>query len=186
MRFVFIAIPAMLIWGSAAAEGWQEYIYADYQFAISFPESPKMDAGRFELSGAASVPARIYSVTMPDGNFRVVIADFTDRPESENAIIKAAEDALKRDGTVKIELPARVQAVFGRQLSVAGRDGSHTSAAVFVYQHRLYEIAGTASPAAAQTGSSDAIRFQQSLRFTGNTAGFFGVNLIFGALRRLL
>jgi hypothetical protein len=186
MRFAVIAIPAMLFWGSSAfAEGWQEYIYGDYQFAISFPESPKIEAGRFDLSGGASVPARIYSVTSPDGDYRVVIADFTNRPESETAIITAAEDALKRNGTVKVELPARVQAVFGRQLSVAGRDGSHTSAAVFVFQHHLYEIVGTASPAAAQAGSSDAIRFQQSLRFTGNTAGFLGLNLLFGALRRL-
>jgi hypothetical protein len=122
---------------------------------------------------------------MADGEYRVVIADFTNRPESDSAMINAAEEALKRNGTVKVELPARVQAVFGRQLSVAGNDGSHTSAALLVYQKRLYEIIGTASPAAAQAGSSDAIRFQQSLRFTGNTMGFLGINLILGALRRL-
>ena len=185
MRFALIAIPAMLVCGSAFAEGWQEYIYADYQFAVSFPDTPKIEAGRFDLPGGASVPARIYSVTLPDGDYRVVIADFTNRPESEAAIINAAEDALKRNGAVKVELPARVQAVFGRQLSVAGRDGSHTSAVVLMFQHRMYEIAGTVSPAAAQAGSSDAIRFQQSLRFTGSTMGFLGVNLLFGVLRRL-
>ena len=65
MRFAFIAIPAMLVCGSAAAEGWQEYIYADYQFAISFPESPKIDAGRFEFPGAASVPRKTASEEIP-------------------------------------------------------------------------------------------------------------------------
>jgi hypothetical protein len=185
MRFALIVIPALLISGTAFAEGWQEYVYGDYQFAVSFPQDPKIEEGHFDLPGGATVPARIYSVTMADGEYRVVIADFTNRPESDSAMINAAEEALKRNGTVKVELPARVQAVFGRQLSVAGNDGSHTSAALLVYQKRLYEIVGTASPAAAQAGSSDAIRFQQSLRFTGNTMGFLGINLILGALRRL-
>ena len=63
MRFALIAIPAMLVCGSAFAEGWQEYVYADYQFAVSFPDAPKIETGRFDLPGGASVPARIYSAT---------------------------------------------------------------------------------------------------------------------------
>jgi hypothetical protein len=183
--FAFAVISAWLFCGSAAAESWQEYVYGDYGFAVSFPDAPKIESGGFQLPDGSNVPARIYSVTKPDGDFRVVIADFANRPESDNAIIDAAETTLKRNGAVKIELPARVQAVFGRQLSLAGRDGSHISAALFVYEHRLYQITGTAAPPAAIAGSSDAIRFQQSLRFTGNTAGFFGLNLLFGALRQL-
>src|SRR5437868_15426426 len=120
MRLAMIALPALLLSASAFAESWQEYIYADYAFAISFPQNPKIEAGRFELPGGASVPARIYSLSVPDGNYRVVIADFSNRPETENAIIAAAENSLKHNGIVKVELPARVQAVFGRQLSVAG------------------------------------------------------------------
>ena len=185
MRLVIAAIPLLLFCGAAFAEGWQEYVYADYGFAVSFPEAPKTESGRFQLPGGSVVPATIYSVTEPDGDYRVTIADFTNRPEGENSILGSAETNLKRNATVKVEMPARVQAVFGRQLSLAGRDGSHISVALFVYQHRLYQIAGTAFPAAALAGSSDAIRFQQSLRFTGNTAGFLGLNLLFGALRQL-
>ena len=183
--FASAAIPVLLFCAGASAAGWQEYVYGDYGFAVSFPQAPKIEAGGFQLPDGSNVPARIYSVTQPEGDFRVVIADFANRPESENTIIDAAEATLKRNGVVKIELPARVQAVFGRQLSLAGRDGSHVSAALFVYEHRLYQITGTAAPAAAMAGSSDAIRFQQSLRFTGNTAGFLGLNLLFGALRQL-
>ena len=171
--------------GSAAADTWQEYVYGDYGFAVSFPKEPSVESGSFQLPGGANVPARIYSVKQPDGDYRVMIADFSNRPESDNTIIDGAETMLKQHGDVKVELPARVQAVFGRQLSLNQRDGSHISAALFVYQHRLYQITGTSAPAAALAGSSDAIRFQQSLRFTGNTAGFFGLNFLFGALRQL-
>ncbi len=180
-----LALPVLLICSGAAAATWQEYVYSDYGFAVSFPQSPKTGSGRFALPDGSSVPAVIYSVTDADGDYRVTIADFTKRPENERSIIDAAEANLKRDADVKIELPARVQAVFGRQLSLAGHDGSHISAAVFVYQRRLYEVTGTASAPAAQAGSSEAIRFQQSLRFTRNTGGFLGLNLLLGVLRQL-
>ncbi len=180
-----LAIPALLVCGGASAASWQEYVYANYGFAVSFPQPPKTGSGRFQLPDGASVPAVVWSVTEPDGDYRVTIADLTRRSESERGIIDGVEATLKRDADVKVELPARVQAVFGRQISLAGHDGSHISAAVFVYQHRLYEITGTASAAAAQAGSSDAIRFQQSLRFTGNTGGFLGLNLLLGVLRQL-
>lgn len=185
LLFPSALLSGLLLWGSASAQGWQEYVYGDYGFAVSFPDTPKIESGRYQLPDGTSVPARIYSVTDPAGDYRVVIANFANRPEGENAIIDAAETNLKRNGEVRVEMGARVQAVFGRQLSLAGHDGSHVSAALFVYQHQLYQIAGTAAPAAARAGSSDVIRFQQSLRFTGNTAGFLGVNLLLGALRRL-
>jgi hypothetical protein len=185
MRLMIAAIPALLVCGPAFAQGWQEYVNAQYAFAVSFPEAPKTESGRFQLLDGAVVPTTTYAVTDADGDYRVTIADFTNRPEGENSILDNAEAALKRSATVKVEMPARVQAVFGRQLSLAGQDGSHISAALFVYQHRLYQITGTAFPAAAQAGSSDAIRFQQSLRFTGNTAGFLGLNLLLGALHQL-
>lgn len=184
VRTSVLAVCATLICGGAAAETWQEYVYGQYGFAVSFPGTPKSENLQYRLPDGSSVPARVYSVTQADGDYRVTIADFSSRPESENTILDDAEINLKRTGNVKVELPARVQAVFGRQLSLNLRDGSHISAALFIYQHRLYQIAATASPPAAMAGSSDAIRFQQSLRFTGNTAGFLGLNFLFGALRR--
>lgn len=185
MRLVVAALLGLCFCGSAAADTWQEYVYGDYGFAVSFPQAPMVESGSFPLPGGLNVPARIYAVTQPDGDYRVTIADFSNRPESDNTIINDAESILKQHGEVRVELPARVQAVFGRQLSLNQRDGSHISAALFVYRHRLYQVTGTSTPAAALAGSSDAIRFQQSLRFTGNTAGFFGLNFLLGALRQL-
>src|SRR5579863_2982245 len=96
-----VAVLAGLVFcGGASAGSWQEYVYADYGFAISFPDAPKIQGGRFPLPDGSQVPARIYSVTQPDGDYRVVIADFANRPESENTIIDTAEAGLKRNGEV--------------------------------------------------------------------------------------
>jgi hypothetical protein len=53
----------------------------------------------------------------------------------------------------------------GRQLSIVGPDGSHSSAAVFFHKGRLYQIEGKALT--GNEAASYAIRFQQSLVFTG-------------------
>jgi hypothetical protein len=95
---------------------------------------------------------------------------------------------LTQDMEVKLDIPARVNRVFGRQLSLLGKDGSRSSVALFYYQHRLYQIQGTVLPANADSSSGEAIRFQQSLRFTNNASRLFnndvarllGLDRVFG------
>ena len=53
--------------------------------------------------------------------------------------------------------------MFGRNLSIVGADGSHSTVAVFFYMGRLYEIEGTAL---GDDANSDVVRFTQSLVFT--------------------
>ena len=53
--------------------------------------------------------------------------------------------------------------MFGRNLSVLGTDGSHSTVAVFFYMGRLYEIEGTTL---GNDANADVIRFTQSLVFT--------------------
>ena len=72
-------------------------------------------------------------------------------------------------GEIKLDIPHRISRVYGRQLSIAGRDGSHASIALFYHQKRLYQIQGLALPS-GEDGTADAIRFQQSLIFTTNAA----------------
>ena len=56
--------------------------------------------------------------------------------------------------------------VFGHQLSIAERDGSRVAVALFAYRGRLYQIEGKSLPA-GKDATADAIRFVQSLIFTG-------------------
>jgi len=172
LRLGSLIVCALLVAGSAAAQEWREYIYSDYGFAIHFPADPKIETGIYRLADGSSVPARIYSLSESGGVYTVTIADFTQSPLAEKAVIDQAVESLTRDGEAKVDLPARVQFVYGRQLSINGRDGSHTSVALFYHERRLYQIKGTVLATAADAGASDAIRFQQSLRFT--EGGGFG------------
>ncbi|MCL2428582.1 MAG: hypothetical protein FWD12_05055, partial [Alphaproteobacteria bacterium] len=65
----------------------------------------------------------------------------------------------------KVNIPHRINRVFGRQLSILQGDGSRTSAALFDYDGRLYQIEGKSLPGGNAT--ADVIRFVQSLAFTG-------------------
>jgi hypothetical protein len=68
-------------------------------------------------------------------------------------------------GEIKVNIPHRIDSVYGRQLSVFGADGSRATVALFDDKGRLYQIEGRALPGAGDAGI-DTLRFQQSLVFT--------------------
>ena len=43
----------------------------------------------------------------------------------ESAVIDNAVKTLAQGGDIKLDIPARVARVYGRQLSIAGADGTH-------------------------------------------------------------
>jgi hypothetical protein len=64
---------------------------------------------------------------------------------------------------VKINIPHRVDQVYGRQLSLLGADGSRAMVALFDDKERLYRVEAKVLPGGSDV---DMIRFQQSLIFT--------------------
>ena len=84
---------------------------------------------------------------------------------AESAVIDHAINMMSEGGEVKVNLPHRVDRVYGRQLSIVGRDGTRSMAALFDYNGRLYQIEGKAL-LAENDATADALRFVQSLIFT--------------------
>ncbi|HEY2231743.1 MAG TPA: hypothetical protein VGI22_29185 [Xanthobacteraceae bacterium] len=169
MRLIAFTLAAFAAGGlatsaPAAAQSWKEYAYPDYAFAVSFPAEPKIEITTYQAADGRAVPARVYSVTQPGGIFTMTIADLTETGLEETAVIEHAIQTLSGAGEIKLNIPARVSRVFGRQLSVLGTDGSRSSLALFYVKGRLYQIEGKSLPPGNAT--SDAIRFQQSLIFT--------------------
>jgi hypothetical protein len=152
---------------AAAADKWREYGYLENAFAIQFPAEPRITEGTYKTTIIA-VSARIYSLEQDSRRYTVTVADFSKTNFSEPTIIELAIEQLKTDGDVKVDIPHRVNEHFGRQLSIAGKNGSRSLVALFYYQRRLYEIKGTILPTDEDVDSSDGARFQQSLRFTNN------------------
>jgi hypothetical protein len=113
----------------------------------------------------------LYSVRQGADIFSVAIVDLSRASVDETNALDSAINLLRETGEIRLDIPARVSRHRGRQLSIAGKDGSHSVVAIFFADHRLYQIQGTVLPESDDPSSGDAIRFQQSLRFTGDNRG---------------
>jgi hypothetical protein len=169
---LFTLIPVTFITATlamtdaAAAQNWQEYSYPDYSFRVSFPAEPQIEATTYQITGDRTAVAHVYAVYGKDAVFKVTVAELGDPAPEETAVIDHAITTLSAGGEVKVNIPHRINRVFGRQLSILQRDGGRTSVALFDYNGRFYQIEST-SLAGANDATAEAIRFVQSLIFTG-------------------
>jgi hypothetical protein len=166
MRLIACMLALLAAGGPAAAQSWKEYSYPDYAFTVSFPAQPRIETTTYPAAEGRAVPARVYSVAQGNGVFKMTIADLSDNAMAESQVIDHAIATLSQGGEIKVDIPARVGRVFGRQLSIRAADGSRSSVALFYHEGRLYQIEGKSLPTGNAT--ADAIRFQQSLIFTDN------------------
>jgi hypothetical protein len=154
---------------SAEAQSWREYRYAG--FAIRFPAEPKIENGTYATAEGTSVAALIYSVEQDGAFYKVTVADMSRARRSEAQAVGEAISGLAGSGEVVVDIPHRVNGILGRQLSVAGHDGSRSTVALFYRNRRLYLVEGTIRPTQDDPMSSEGARFQQSLRFINPIAG---------------
>jgi hypothetical protein len=186
MRLIPLVVAALVACATAAvaqSQGWKEYTYPQYSFGLSFPEEPKIETKPYQTADGSPADARIYSVARGNSEFVMTVVELSDKKTDEKTVIDHAIKSLAGDGEVKLDITHRISAVYGRQLSIAGRDGTHSSVAVFYYQKRLYQIAGIAHP--GENATADAIRFQQSLIFTNNAANRTPLEPVFQVFGRV-
>jgi hypothetical protein len=163
MRLI-VCLFAMIVAGTAAeAQGWQEYPYPTYSFGVSFPTEPKIETTTYPGPDGRTAQAHIFSVTQDDAVFKMTVVELPGM--EEKAVIDHAIKTLAQGGDIRLDIPARVARVYGRQLSIASADGTRSSDAIFYHLGRLYQIEGKALSGNEAPGY--AIRFQQSLIFTG-------------------
>jgi hypothetical protein len=154
----------------ASAQGWQEYRDPEMGFAASFPGAPAVTDTVYKVTDGASVGARLYSLRQGSSEFRIIVADFSTSLLQDDSAIAQAVKTLSATGQVTVDIDARVNQNYGRQLSINLPDGSREVLAVFFVNKRLYQIEGITHPGDA-SNSSDAVRFQQSLNFLGGYGG---------------
>jgi hypothetical protein len=166
MRLI-VFIAAMVVGlGPAVAQSWREYSYPDQFFTVAFPADPQTETTTYYVADNRSVEAHVYSVRQDNTLFKVTVAELADTGLEESAVIDHAIKMMSESGEVKVNIPHRVNRVYGRQLSIVGADGMRSMVALFDYNGRLYQIEGNALPT-GNDGTADAIRFVQSLIFTG-------------------
>jgi len=166
MRLIVFTFAVFVGGGPAAAQNWQDYSYPEYSFTVAFPADPRIETTTYQVADDRSVEAHVYSVRQDNSVLKVTVAELADTGLEESAVIDHAIKALSEDGEVKVNIPHRINRVYGRQLSILGADRSRSTVAVFDYNGRLYQIEGK-SLSTGNDATADAIRFAQSLVFTG-------------------
>src|SRR5262249_38295362 len=162
MRIIALAAAAFVVSGPAASQSWEEYSYPEYAFSVTFPANPKIETTTYEVADGRSVPARVYSTRQEKNQFKMTIADLANTGLDEKAVIDHAIRTLSQGATVRVNVPARIYQVYGRQLTVEGADGSRSMVAMFDIMGRLYQIEAKGVPGGKGFGLTG---FQQSLGF---------------------
>jgi hypothetical protein len=167
MRSIAFVLATFVASAPAAAQGWEEYSYPDYAFSVAFPANPQVDTTTYQIADNRWVPARIYSVRQANVVFSMIVAELKGTNFDENAVVDHAIKMLSQNATVRLNIPARIYRVYGRQLTVEGADGSRSMVQLFDHNGRLYQIEAKALPGQnVSNPQSDVVRFHQSLDFT--------------------
>jgi len=162
MRLIAFVLAAFVVSSPAAAQSWKEYNDPTRDFTVLFPTDPQVQNTNFEVADGKRAPARVYMSRANNGIFTVTVADLANANLDEKTVIDHAVKQLSAGNEVKVDFPHRIYSVYGRQLSLAGRDGSRSTVAVFDTNGRLYQIEAKVLPGG---NDIDLIRFQQSLVF---------------------
>jgi len=159
---------------AADAQEWQAYPYPEAGFAIQFPAPPTVEKTTFRTSAGASLPMTRYTVRQDRIVYTLSVVDFSTTNADATSTIAETEKSLGTSGKVTVAIDARVNRAYGRELSISGTDGSRSTVAIFFVNKHLYTLVGKSLPPNAIEKSGDAIRFQESLQFTGDNAGAGG------------
>jgi hypothetical protein len=167
MRSIPLILAAFVVSSPAAAQSWEEYSYPKYAFAVTFPAKPQVEQTTYQVNDNRLVPAQVYSVRQGDLIFKMTVAELAGTNLEESAIIDHAIKTLSHSATVRLNIPARIYQVYGRQLTVEGADSSRSMVQLFDYKDRFYQIEAKALPSENVSSShADVVRFHQSLTFT--------------------
>ena len=162
MRSIPFILGAFAFSAPAVAQSWEEYSYPEYAISVAFPTNPKIETTTYEVADGRSVAARVYSARQGKGEFKMTVADLGNTGLDEKAVIDHAVKRLSKIGTVRVNVPARIYQVYGRQLTVEGADGSRSMVAMFDIMGYLYQIEAKVLPGGNEF---ELTRFQQSLVF---------------------
>ena len=124
-----------------------------------------MDSAKYRTTAGLEVPAQRYWIQDGPVVYSVTTADFSGTALEKDALIADGVKAFGQQGEVLVDVEARINAEYGRELSVRRKDGGHDIVAVFFFDQHLYVLNGRAFPPDPGAATANLIRFQQSLNF---------------------
>jgi hypothetical protein len=159
-----LACAAWLSW-AAPALAWDIFTFPDAKFAAQFPTEPQVGPARYRTTTGLEAPAQRWWAKEGNVAYSVTLVDFSGTALDKDTAIADAVKAFGQDGEVLVDVEARINAEWGRELSVNRRDGGHDIVAIFFFDDHLYVLNGRAAPPDPRAATANLIRFQQSLNF---------------------
>lgn len=150
---------------AAPAFAWDIFSYPEAKFAAQFPAEPQVGPARYRTTTGLEAPAQRWLAQEGRVAYSVTLVDFSGTALDKDAAIADAVKAFGEQGEVLVDVEARINAEWGRELSVNRRDGGHDIVAVFFFDNHLYLLNGRAAPPDPGASTANLIRFQQSLNF---------------------
>jgi hypothetical protein len=105
MRLIAYILATFVACSPAAAQSWMEYSYPDFAFTVSFPAEPRIETTVYQAADGRSMPARVYSVALDKGVFKITVVDLTTAALQESTVIDHAIKTLSQGGEIKLDIP---------------------------------------------------------------------------------
>ena len=156
---------AAVLTAAAPAHAWDIFTFPDAKFAAQFPAEPQVGPAKYRTTAGLEAPAQRWWAREGNVAYSVTLVDFSGTALDKDAAIADAVKAFGQDGEVLVDVEARINAEWGREMSVKRRDGGHDIVAVFFFDNHLYVLNGRAAPPDPGAATANLIRFQQSLNF---------------------
>lgn len=162
-------LAALSMTGAVASTGpafaWDIFSFPGSNFAAQFPTPPRQGQGQYRTTAGLDVPAELFTSRQDNVVYTLTRADFAGTALDKDAAIADAVKGFGQAGEVLVDVEARINAEYGRELSVSNKDGSRSIAAIFFFDNHLYLLHGHALPPDPRASTASLIRFQQSLNF---------------------
>ena len=168
MKAVAVALGlACAAWLAEAAPAlaWDIFTFPDAKFAAQFPTEPQVTPSKYRTTAGLEAPAQRWWTKEGNVAYSVTLVDLSGTALDKDAAIADAVKAFGQDGEVLVDVEARINAEWGRELSVNRKDGGHDIVAIFFFDNHLYVLNGRAAPPDPGAATANLIRFQQSLNF---------------------
>jgi hypothetical protein len=164
-NFPALGLACALLLAATPAFAWDIFTFPEAKFAAQFPAQPQVGSAKYRTTAGLELPAQRYWIQ--DGNvaYSVVLADFSGTALEKDAVIADGVKAFGQEGEVLVDVEARINSEYGRELSVRRRDGGHDIVAIFFFDSHLYVLNGRAAAPDPNAATANLIRFQQSLNF---------------------
>jgi len=160
-----LGLACTVFLAAAPAWAWDIYTFSEAKFAAQFPGQPQIGSAKYRTTAGLELPAQRYWIQDGAVAYSVTLADFSGTALEKDAAIADGVKAFGQEGEVLVDVEARINSEYGRELSVRRKDGGHDIVAIFFFDNHLYVLNGRAAAPNPNAATANLIRFQQSLNF---------------------